>query len=265
MADEATEFFGDHERKTGGRIGFYARNLSTGQTLSWRERERFVMCSTFKMSLVACVLSRVDQGKEQLTRFIPYGAADLQSYAPAARKHLADAGMTVEAMCEAAIELSDNTCANLLLERIGGPGMLTRFWRMSGDPATRLDHNEPLLNRSPPGDPEDTTTPAAMSENLHSFVLGDVLSHESRARLTEWMLNCQTGATLLRAGLPSGWRIADKTGNNGRDALGDIAVAWPAPKQPVVICAYTQGGAPKPDQLPAVLAGIGQLVGQYLA
>jgi beta-lactamase class A len=70
---------------------------------------------------------------------------------------------------------------------------------------------------------------------------------------------------LLRAGLPSGWKVADKTGNNGKDALGDIAVAWPAPDRPVAICAYTQGGKPQPEQLRAILAGIGQLVGQQLA
>jgi beta-lactamase class A len=200
-----------------------------------------------------------------ITRFVPYGPAELLSYAPVARQNLSNGGMTLEAMCQAAIELSDNTCANLLLNSIGGPRMLTRFWRETGDAVTRLDHNEPLLNRSPPGDPQDTTTPAGMAGNLRRFLLGDVLSQTSRIRLTRWMLDCQTGTALLRAGLPPGWKVADKTGNNGQDALGDIAADWQAPDRPVVICAYTQGGEPKHEQLVVALAGIGQLVGQQLA
>jgi beta-lactamase class A len=59
-------------------------------------------------------------------------------------------------MCEAAVELSDNTCANALLARIGGPSVLSAFWRSIGDAVSRMDHNEPELNRSPPGDPHDT-------------------------------------------------------------------------------------------------------------
>ena len=264
-ADEATSFLAASERRTGGRIGVHARNLATGRTLSWRADERFVMCSTFKMSLVACVLSRVDKGEEQLGRFVQYGAAQLSNYAPVARLHLADGGMTVGAMCQAAIEVSDNTCADLLLLSVGGTAALTRFWRAEGDEVTRLDHTEPRLNFSPPGDPRDTTTPAAMAGDLRRFLLGDALSPASRARLTGWMLNCQTGGALLRAGLLKGWKVADKTGNNGKDALGDIAVAWPAPDRPIVICAYTQGGHPKPEILPPILAGVGRMVGTELA
>ena len=137
--------------------------------------------------------------------------------------------MSVADMCEAAVELSDNTCANLLLARVGGPDGPDRILALDAETTvTRLDHNEPELNRSPPGDPNDTTTPAAMAGNLRRLLLGEVLSQRSREHLTGWMLNCKTGNNRLRAGLPEDWRIGDKTGNNGKDASGDIAVAWPA-------------------------------------
>ena len=58
------------------------------------------------------------------------------------------------------------------------------------------------------------------------------------------MLDCKTGNNRLRAGLPESWRIGDKTGNNGEDAAGDIAVAWPRSGGPTLVCAYTQGGSP---------------------
>jgi beta-lactamase class A len=225
------------------------------------------MCSTFKASLAAFVLARADRGEERLDRMIGFGPKDLLDYAPAARQNLAKetkGAMSVSDMCEAIVELSDNTCANLLLAEVGGPAALTGFWRTTGDAISRLNHNEPELNRSPPGDPHDTTTPAAMAANLRHFVLGEVLSAASRQRLTGWMLNCKTGNNRLRAGLPKDWKIGDKTGNNGKDAAGDIAVAWPRPDAPILICAYTQGGSPTAPQLEAAFTEIGRLVGKTL-
>jgi beta-lactamase class A len=255
----------EYERASGGRVGVYARNVRTGAALAWRADERFVMCSTFKASAVACTLARVDAGRERLEAVVRYGPADLQPYAPAARANLAKGAMTVAELCEAAVELSDNTCANLLLARLGGPAALTAFWRANGDRISRLDHNEPMLNRSPPGDPHDTTTPAAMAANLQRFVLGETLKPASRERLTSWMVACKTGDNRLRAGLPRDWRIGDKTGNNGKDATGDIVVAWAAPGRPIVACVYTQGGRPTPGQVDAVFAAVGREVGGRLA
>ncbi|MGH6743180.1 MAG: class A beta-lactamase, partial [Bradyrhizobium sp.] len=244
LAQEPPPVLSAYERETGGRIGLYAENLATGAKIAWRAEQRFVMCSTFKASLAAFVLARVDHGQDRLEDMIGYGPEDLLDYAPVARQNLAKATMSVADMCQAAVELSDNTCANLLLARVGGPAALTAFWRSTGDAVTRLDHNEPQLNRSAPGDPNDTTTPAAMAGNLRRFLLGEVLSQSSRERLSGWMLDCKTGNSRLRAGLPESWRIGDKTGNNGKDASGDIAVAWPRSGGPVLICAYTQGGKP---------------------
>jgi beta-lactamase class A len=129
---------------------------------------------------------------------------------------------------------------------------------------SRLDADEPELNRSRPGDPRNTTTPAAMAATLKRLVLGQVLMPPSRQRLTGWMLACETGANRLRSGLPKGWSVADKTGNNGKDAAGDIAVAWIKPGQPLLICAYTQGGTPRAEDHDVLFAGIGKLVGEKL-
>jgi beta-lactamase class A len=264
FAEEAPPALAAYERTTGGRIGVYAENLTTGAKIAWRAQERFVMCSTFKASLAAFALARVDRGEDRLDAMVSYGSRDLLEYAPFAKQNLANGAMSVADMCKAAVELSDNTCANLLLARAGGPPALTAFWRASGDAVTRLDHNEPELNRSAPGDPRDTTTPAAMAGSLRRFLLGEVLSPASREHLGGWMVNCKTGSNRLRAGLPASWRIGDKTGNNGKDAAGDVAMAWPNSGGPVVICVYTQGGSPTPDQFTAVFTEIGRMAGEKL-
>jgi beta-lactamase class A len=255
----------DYERDSGGHVGVYAKNLRTGVEVSWRDDERFVMCSSFKASLAACVLASVDRGQARMDELIAYGPADLMEWAPVAKQNLEKGAMSVADMCEAAVELSDNTCANALLARFGGPSALTAFWRSIGDTVSRLDHNEPELNRTPLGDPHDTTTPAAMAGNLQRLILGKALSPTSREHLTGWMVGCKTGDNRLRAGLPKDWRIGDKTGNNGKDAFGDIAVTWSTRGEPVVICAYTRGGAPTPRQVDNVFAEIGRYVGTHLS
>jgi beta-lactamase class A len=265
FAKEAPPALLAYERASGGRIGLYAKNLASGAELRWRDVERFVMCSTFKASLAACVLDRVDHGKDRLDAMIPYTQKDLLEYAPVAKENVAKGELSVGDMAKAIVELSDNTCANLLLARVGGPEALTRFWRDHGDVTSRLDHDEPELNRTPLGKIEDTTTPRAMALSLEHLATGDGLQPKSRDQLVEWMVNCKTGANRLRAGLPSAWKIGDKTGNNGKDAAGDIAVAWPAPDRPVVIAAYTRGGKPTSAQLNTVFKAIGELVGERLS
>ena len=254
-----------YEAACGGHIGFHAENLDTGRSLGWRANQRFVMCSTFKASLAGLVLARVDRGEDSLENAVAIRADHLIANSPVSEQHLKSGTMTVEELCRAAVEVSDNGCANLLLARVGGPVALTRFWRGLGDATSRLDHNEPMLNRTPPGGVMDTTTPLAMAGVLRRLLMGDALSSASRAHLTRWMVDCRTGADRLRAGLPSTWQIADKTGNNGKDGFGDIAGVWTPGGARLLICAYTRGGAPTAAQVRSVFAGIGEMVARQLA
>jgi beta-lactamase class A len=167
--------------------------------------------------------------------------------------------MTIGALCHAALTRSDNTAANLLLERIGGPGHYTAFARSIGDGVTRLDRVELALNESRAGDARDTTSPTAMVDDLKHVLLGNVLTLSSRERLTCWMASNQTGLADLRANLPEGWRAADKTGSNGRHTRNDIAVFWPPRRAPIVIAAYVAQCTGPERKREAILAEIGRM------
>jgi beta-lactamase class A len=143
-------------------------DVSTKRRVEYRAAEPFMMCSTFKVLATAAVLKRVDENKEKLDRFVTYEEAQLLSYAPVTRAHVKEGGMTLEALCAAAIEQSDNTAANLLLESIGGPKGLTEFARSLGDKFTRLDRMEPELNTASDDKESDTTRPGAMCDDLRS-------------------------------------------------------------------------------------------------
>lgn len=232
--------------------------------------QRFPMCSSFKWLLAACVLARVDAGTERLNRLVTVTAADVnvEDYAPATKAALGTASstrMTVDALGGAAVSMSDNAAANLLLAGVGGPPALTAWLRAHGDGVTRLDRGEPALNYVPVGDPRDTTTPAAMADDLRRILFGEVLSRPSRQRLMQWMLDCKTGETRLKAGLPHGWRIAQKTGTMPyhpertepqRAASGDVGVLFPPTGAPIIIAAYTAGSTKPQADVDAWFAGV---------
>lgn len=236
---DTTAFAALEKQYAGSRIGVTAIETSTGRRVDYRAGERFIMCSTFKVLGVAAVLKRVDENKEKLDRFVKYGETQLLNYAPVTRARVTDGGMTLEALCAAAIEQSDNTAANLLLEAIGGPEKVTELARSLGDKFTRLDHTEPELNVARLGKDDDTTTPAAMCATLQRLIASDFLTEASRTKLESWMRQGQTGATMIRAALPADWQVGDKTGRSGDGATNDIAVVRPPSGGPVFIAIYT--------------------------
>lgn len=255
------------ERRTGGRLGVMAIDTLTGRSIAHRAGERFPMCSTFKIPAAAAVLSRADAGRENLERRIRYGKRDLLDYAPITREHVAAGWMTVDALCAAAVEYSDNTAANLLIAALGGPHAVTAYARSIGDSMTRLDRTEPALNTGIPGDLRDTTTPAAMAKNVRTLLFGDALSRDSKRRLSSWLLACRTGTDLLRAGFPHAWRAGDKTGLGGAhnrygdsDTRNDVAFAIPPGRPPIVVAAYLTQAQVRAAQRDAALADVGRLV-----
>ncbi len=215
------------ERRHGGRIGVAILNAAGNSLITHRGDERFALCSTFKFLAAAFVLARVDRGDENLARRIVYERDYLVPYCPVTGRHADGGGLTVGEICAAAMILSDNTAANLLLDNFGGPAALTRYARLLGDNVTRLDRREPDLNEATPGDPRDTTSPVAMLGLLRETVLGTALSAASREKLTAWLTANKTGDKQLRAGVPGDWRVGDKTGSGAHAVANDIAVIWP--------------------------------------
>jgi beta-lactamase class A len=256
------------ERAYGGRLGVFALDTGSGRTIAHRANERFPMCSTFKLLAVGAVLSRVQHGNEDLNRQVAFSRNDLLPYAPIVRKRLGHgytAQMSVADLCAAAIEWNDNTAANLLLHSLLGPAGVTRYARSLGDRITRLDRDEPDVNTAIPGDPRDTTTPAAIAGDMRALALGTALPPRLRARLQTWLAGCKTGELGLRTGFPSTWRIGEKTGSGAHATADDVAVAWPPGRAPIVVAAYYTGSRANDRELDATLASVGRIVTRTLS
>jgi beta-lactamase class A len=251
------------EKVSGGRLGVAVLDTASGREVGRRMEERFPMCSTHKWISAAAVLARVDRGQEQLGRVVRFTQKDVIAYSPATEKRV-DAGISLRELCEAAVTLSDNTAANLLLAAIGGPAGWTAFVRTLGDDVTRLDRNEPGLNECAPGDPRDTTTPRASVRDLRAVLVGDALSTASKAQLIDWMVHNTTGDERLRAGLPKGWKVGDKTGTGANGTSNDVGIVWPAKRAPVLLAAYLTGATVDADARDRTLAGVGKAVMSFL-
>ncbi len=234
---DAAEPFGAEERRGDGRLGVCAIAVGTGRRIERRAHERFPLASTYKLPLAMLVLARVDRGEERLDRAVPFSRGDIIAYSPTLATMPHGGRITIARLCAAAIEQSDNTAANLLLRAVGGPAALTAYLRRIGDRTTRVDREEPSVNVTVPGDARDTTTPSAVADVLAKLVLEPLLAPRSKAMLFGWMRGATTGLARLRAGVPHGWIVGDKTGTTD-SAANDIAILWPPHGAPIVLAVY---------------------------
>lgn len=224
------------ERDLGARVGLVIRDSGSDWSVGYRADERFLMNSTFKTMLCGAVLQRVDEGAIDLDEPVAIRKTDMLDYAPVTET-LVGKTMSVGALCRAALDMSDNTATNLLIDRIGGPQGVTAFLRGIGDPASRLDRREPEVNAFAPGDPRDTTTPAAMVSTMETLLTGDALTPQSRAQLVDWMSGGGVTGALIRASTPEGWRVADRSGS-GDFNRNVVAMVTPPDGEPYFIAIF---------------------------
>jgi len=250
------------ERKYHARLGVYALAMRTGTTVAYRADERFAFCSTFKAPLVAAVLAR--NPLTHLDTVVTYTSDAIRSVSPVTQQHVQN-GMTIGQLCDAAVRYSDGTAANLLLDDIGGPTEFTAYLRSLGDAVSRLDQAEPELNRDAPGALRDTTTPRAVGTIYQRLLLGDALTSDKRAVLTDWMARTTTGAKRIRAGFPSDWKVADKTGTGDYGRANDVAVGWsPAAMPHIVAVMSDRAGGYHAEPSDALIAEAATVVASVL-
>jgi beta-lactamase class A len=239
-AAAANARFAALEKQYGARLGVYALDTGSGASIGYRAGERFAFCSTFKTLAAAAVLTRYPLAHLETT--VTITKADVDSISPVTEQHIG-ATMTIRELCDAAIRFSDGTAGNLLMRDIGGPAQLTAYFRTLGDRVSRLDNYEPLLNRDTPADPRDTTTPQAIAADYQRLVLGDALPGPQRALIVNWLRGSTTGGHTIKAGLPSGWTAAEKTGNGDYGRENDVGILWPPGNaKPLVLALMTDRG-----------------------
>ncbi|MFB6730416.1 class A beta-lactamase Bla1 [Bacillus mobilis] len=224
--------FSQLEKKFDARLGVYAIDTGTNQTISYRSNERFAFASAYK-ALAAGVLLQ-QNSIDTLNEVITFTKEDLVDYSPVTEKHV-DTGMKLGEIAEAAVRSSDNTAGNILFNKIGGPKGYEKALRKMGDQVTMSDRFETELNEAIPGDIRDTSTAKAIATNLKDFTVGNALPDQKRNVLTDWMRGNATGDKLIRAGVPKDWIVGDKSGAGSYGTRNDIAIVWPPNRAPIII------------------------------
>ncbi|WP_051112234.1 class A beta-lactamase [Lysinibacillus sphaericus] len=232
MEETTMEKFEQLEKEYDARLGVYAIDTGTKKIVEFREDERFAYTSTFKALAAAAVLQQ--NSIEELNKIVTYTSNDLVTYSPITEKYV-DTGMTLKDISEAAIRYSDNTAGNLLFKELGGPEGFETSLKKLGDQVTNAERIETGLNEAVPGETRDTSTPKALANDLQAYTLGDVLTHEKQTMLVDWLKRNTTGDNLIRAGVPKGWEVGDKTGGGGYGTRNDIAIVWPPNREPIVL------------------------------
>ena len=225
------------EQAAGGRLGVAAWRQGSELRVAYRADERFPLASTFKAMLAGAVLARSASQPGLLDQHVRYEKKELVTYSPITEKHLAD-GMNVADLCAATLQYSDNSAANFLMTLLGGPQAVTAFARSIGNTVFQLERWETELNSAIPGEVRDTASPASMAHSLQQLLLGNSLPAPQRQQLDTWMRGNTTGDKRIRAGVPAGWQVADKTGSGAYGSVNDIGVAYPASGAPLVIAVY---------------------------
>ncbi len=239
------------EQRFDSRLGVYAVDTGTGREVAYHADVRFAYASTHKALSVGAVLQRTAVG--DLNKRITYDRGDLVRHSPVTSRHV-DSGMTLRSVMGAAIRHSDNTAANLLFRELGGPAGLQAALRRIGDTTTRVDRVEPDLNETAPGDPRDTSTPRAMADSLRAFTLGNALPEDERAILTGMLRTNALTGDLIRAGVPAGWKVGDKSGAADYGTRNDIAVIWPPEGAPLVMAIMSERATEDADYDNALIA-----------
>lgn len=254
-----------------GTIGACIFDPASGASASWNGERRFPHCSSFKASLAAMVLDLAARGRIDGDRVLRLTEGELMWVSSFTTRRLNEGASFLE-LAEATQVTSDNAAANVLLRELGGPAVLTAWWRALGDRTSRLDRTEPALNHVPPGEVRDTTTPAAMARTLAAILYGGALRPAEARRLEGWMTQTQTGARRVRAGLPENWRAGDKTGTAMSDGMGsayvDIGFVVPPGGDPLTFATYYMASDVHEDMDPqseGVLASIGAAIAAAVA
>lgn len=235
----ANNKFNTLEQSTNGRLGVSAIDTNNHAMINYHATEHFSMTSTFKFILVSAVLKQSLSDPQLLNQRITYTKQDINraGYAPVTKKYM-KSGMTIAELCKAALTQSDNLAANLLLKKLGGPQVVTAFARSIGDKEFRLDRMEPTLNTAIPGDLRDTTAPQSMAIDLQHILLGNILAPSQRHLLQTWLKGNTTGNGQIRAAVPKGWIMGDKTGHGDYGTTNDIGIIWPPHCSPIVVAVY---------------------------
>lgn len=265
-----------------GNLGVGLTNLESGEAFVFNGDRRFPMQSVFKLPLAAAVLAEVDAGRALFTESFYLMEGQLSpGFSPIAASWPGRREYSLRALLEAMVIESDNTAADVLMKRIGGPGAVTAWLTARRVPEVRVDRYERELQpdvygmpsfrpawlrgdgfqqartavapatrlaamRAYMADPRDTATPRGMLEFLQMLYRQELVSRASTRLLMQLMGQTTRGAARIKAALPQDAFLAHRPGTSGVDqgistAHSDVGVVTLADRRSYALAVFLSG------------------------
>jgi beta-lactamase class A len=246
-------------------------DLEDTATWYWNTDRGFPLQSAFTLPLAAAALAEVEAGRLAPAERLAFSALELSPPPSAINEKWPRppesyaAAIPIASLFPLALRWGDNTAADLLMKRIGGPGMVSAFVQQHGVAGLRVDRYERELQVEIAGmptfrpdwkdpaafiaardaipapqrqaamdaylaDPRDTATLPAALDFLSKLALGQLVSPASTARLSGWTEGSVGATRGFAAGLPAGARFAHHAGAAVTDlgftpVMNDVGIA----------------------------------------
>jgi len=210
--------------RAGGRCGVAVVHVETGRGAAFEGDTPLPLYSVFKLPLAVEVLKEVGEGKLSLDQKVK---VEPEETVPGTEENSAlwrkSSERPLGELLEYSIARSDNTSTDKMLELVGGPDVVTRRMRALGlqKIEVRSSAREFLKDR----DAAHPNTGAAedLARLLVMLQKGKLLAPPQTEVLLGIMARTVTGDRRLRAGVPAGTPVADKTGS-GPSTTNDVGV-----------------------------------------
>lgn len=189
--------------------------------------------STYKLPIAVVALHEVEQGKftlDQTLHLVPSQLAAPDDYSPLRDQHPHGAvDISIRELIQRAVTQSDNPAADTLLRIEGGGAVATAYLRSIGIDGIQIVYPEQTVNRDERLQYRNSATPRAYVALLRRLAGHSPLSPAHTRLLLDCMAASHTGDQRIRALLPAGTPVADKTGTAGQyrptlNATNDIAL-----------------------------------------
>lgn len=238
-------------------IGFYALDTSNNNLLAYRDKEFFHFQSTFKFLAISALLFQHDK-KNILQKKVLVDFKKALPWSPITRLYQ-NKKVSLETLAMGAITYSDNMAVNILIEQLGGLSAINNFARKLSNQSFNLKHYEVSLS-SNPNNQDDSATPKDMALSIKKILVGNTLSIASQKKLINWMKDNTTAYQRIRAGVPIGWTVADKTGTGSYGIANDIGIIWSPYCNPIILAIFTKSKFPEAKPQDKLIAQITQLI-----
>jgi beta-lactamase class A len=234
--------------KDGLVVGVSVLHLETGRATSHRGSGTFQMASVFKVPVAIAVFDAVEKGKLRLEQEVEIFEKDRMEVGPLYDEWKPGVRVTVARMVDVMLVFSDNTAADVLVALLGGPNAVEEALVAKGVTGVKVSLDEKGLGAAMKRDLEaiehgtqNGTSPDAMAALLVRLFRGELLSKVSTDRILDSMRRCATSGRRLRAGLPKGTEIADKTGTAG-SCTNDAGIVTLPDGTHLALVVFVRGG-----------------------